>query len=66
MLMSSGSLLIAVPEGTGQTLKEKLEEAGIDGEIIGVMTDSNDKKIINGDEVRYLDRPKSDELYKIK
>ena len=66
MLMSSGSLLIAVPEGTGQTLKEKLEEAGIDGEIIGVMTDSNDKKIINGEEVRYLDRPKSDELYKIK
>ncbi|MFR3031048.1 MAG: hypothetical protein ACLTNO_07005 [Blautia sp.] len=43
----------------------KLREAGIFAVVIGQATDSKDRILRNGGEIRYLDRPQSDELYKI-
>lgn len=63
LLMSSGSMLIATANGAG--LVRRLEEAGIHGTIIGQSTDKNERIIRNGEDIRYLDRPQSDELYKV-
>ena len=54
-MKSAGSLLMATNNATG--LVEELKKNGIHSAIIGKTTDNNDKKIINGDEVRYLDKP---------
>lgn len=62
-LMSSGSMLIATDDGPGLVMK--LEAAGIHGTVIGRTNDSNDRIIRNGEEVRYLDKPQPDELYKV-
>ena len=61
--MSSGSMLIAAKDGEG--LVRKLKEAGISAAVIGRMTAGNDRIIRSGDEVRYLDKPQTDELYKL-
>lgn len=62
-IMSSGSMLIAADDGPG--LVAKLEAAGIHGTVIGRTNDSNDRIIRNGEEIRYLDKPQPDELYKV-
>lgn len=62
-IMSSGSMLIATDDGAG--LVAKLEAAGIHGTVIGRTSDSNDRIIRNGEEVRFLDKPQPDELYKV-
>ncbi|SDB19543.1 AIR synthase-related protein [Butyrivibrio sp. INlla16] len=62
-MISGGSLLILTDDGEG--LVRAYEETGINAAIIGVTTDSNDKKIINDDEVRYLDKPQPDEILKL-
>ena len=62
-LISSGSMLIATDDGNG--LVRKLSEAGVASAIIGKSNSSNDKRIINGDEVRFLEPPKSDALYSV-
>ena len=61
--MSSGSMLIASPDGAG--LVKKLKAAGIPASVIGRMTPGNDRIVRNGEEVRYLDKPQTDELYKV-
>ena len=61
--MSSGSMLIATDNG--QELVRRLEEAGIHGSVIGRATEGRDRILRNGEETRYLDRPQSDELYKV-
>ncbi len=63
-LLSGGSMLIAVADGEG--LAGLLEENDIPAVVIGRFTDSNDRIIINGDEVTYLDSPKQEELIRIK
>ncbi|MDD3338761.1 MAG: AIR synthase family protein [Lachnospiraceae bacterium] len=63
LIMSSGSMLIATKDGAG--LVKKLEAAGIHGTVIGRTNNSNDRIIRNGEEVRHLDKPQSDELYKV-
>ena len=55
MMKSSGSLIMVTDDGRG--LLEALNEAGISATIIGKTMDNNDKKIINGSEIRYLDKP---------
>lgn len=62
-IMSSGSMLIATDDGAG--LAAKLEAAGIHGTVIGRTNSSNDRIIRNGEEIRYLDKPQPDELYKV-
>jgi len=61
-LMSGGCLVMTTEDGLG--LAAALQEAGIPGAIVGKITDSNDRILINEDEVRYMDRPKTDEIYK--
>ncbi len=61
-LMSSGSMLIVTENG--EKLVSELRKAGIHSAIVGRTTDSNDRILRNGDEVRYLDKPHTDELYR--
>lgn len=62
LIMSSGSMLIAADDGYG--LVEELEKNGIHASVIGHTTDGNDRILKNGTEVRYLDKPQTDELYR--
>ena len=61
-LLSGGSLLMTAEDGPGLVLA--LEEAGIPAVIVGKVTDSKDRILRNEDEVRYMDRPKQDEIYR--
>ncbi len=62
MLMSSGCLLIGTPRGN--EMVDRLKREGIPAAVIGRVMSGNDKVIINEDERRYLEPPKTDELYK--
>ena len=42
-----------------------LEKAGIKATIIGKATAGNDRVLLNEDERRFLEPPKTDELYKV-
>ncbi len=61
-LMSGGCLIMTTEDGLG--LVAALEAEGIPATVVGKLTDSNDRIILNEDEVRYMDRPKQDEIYK--
>lgn len=63
LLISSGCLLIATDKGN--ELIRELEKEGIQGTIIGKVTKGHERIVMNDDEVRYLEPPKSDELYKV-
>ena len=63
LLMSSGSMLIATEDGPG--LVRALLQEGIHSAIIGRATDTKDRILYRGEEIRYLDRPQSDELYRV-
>ena len=43
----------------------ELEKAGIKATIIGKATAGNDRVLLNEDERRFLEPPKTDELYKV-
>ncbi len=62
-LLSQGCLLIVTKDG--ETLAEKLTEADIPAAVIGTMTDTNDRIIQNGEEIRYMDLPKPDQIRKL-
>ncbi|MCR5603350.1 MAG: AIR synthase family protein [Lachnospiraceae bacterium] len=62
-LISSGSMLITASKG--HELVDALKEAGINAAVIGKVTEGNDRILINGEETRYLEPPKVDELYRI-
>lgn len=62
-LMSSGSMLIGTTRGAA--LVRKLREAGIPAVLIGQATEGRDRILRNKEEIRYLDRPQSDELYRL-
>jgi hydrogenase maturation factor len=62
MLISSGALLIATAHGN--RLVERLEKAGIHSAVIGYATEGNDRIISNGEERRFLEPPKTDELFR--
>ena len=62
-LISSGCLLIAT--ANGDRVVEAITEQGIEATIIGKATDSNDRRLINGEEVRFLETPAKDELYQV-
>lgn len=61
-MMSSGSMLIAADNG--HDLVRELEKANIHGVVVGKVTDGNDRIVVNGDETRFLEPSKTDELYK--
>lgn len=62
-LASAGCLLMTAERG--HDLVRALEKEGIAAALIGKTTDSNDRVVINGEERRFLEMPKPDELYKI-
>jgi hydrogenase maturation factor len=62
-ILSQGCLLILTKDG--EQLADALIEADIPAAVIGQMTDSNDKIIQNGEEIRYLDLPKPDQIRKL-
>lgn len=62
-LISSGSMLMAAKDGN--RLVMELQKAGIPAVIIGKATAGNDRILRNDDESRYLEPPKTDELYKV-
>lgn len=62
-LISSGSMLIVAENG--YDCAKALEEQGIPAVVIGKTTDNNDKAVLNEGEKRFLEAPKSDELYKV-
>jgi len=49
----------------GEILVRRLQEVGISAAVVGQGMNGNDRILRNGGEVRYLDKPQSDELYKI-
>ncbi len=63
MLISSGCMLIVTDQAN--YLVDRLKAGGIAAAVIGRITEGNDRVIINEDEKRYLEPPKSDELYKV-
>lgn len=62
-LLSGGCLLMTSEDGSGLVSAMKAE--GIPAVIVGKVTDSNDRILINEEETRYLDRPKNDEIYRV-
>lgn len=62
-LISSGCMLMTSPDG--RKLVRDLREAGIPAALIGRCVEGKAKKIRNEEEEAYLERPKTDELYKI-
>lgn len=62
-LLSGGCLLMTAD--SGDHLVQALETADIPATVIGKITDGNDRVVINEDEKRFLERPKSDEITKI-
>lgn len=62
-LLSGGSLLIVTEDG--DSMVKALQEAGISADIIGRTTDDNDKVLHNGEEIRFLEPAKPDEIGKV-
>ena len=62
-LVSGGALLMITEDG--ESLKDELNKAGIQAEVIGKVTASNDRVVIKGEERRYLEPPKTDEINKL-
>lgn len=62
-LMSGGCLVMTADDG--KALAAALEAEKIPAAIIGCTTSEKSKIIRNDDEVRYMDRPKQDEIYNI-
>ena len=63
-LKSGGSMLMVCDHG--QELVRILEKEGICAAVIGRTTSANAKAVINEGEVSYLERPKADELLRVK
>lgn len=61
-LLSGGCLVMAAEDGNA--LVRVLEEQNIPAVVVGKITDSNDRIIVNGEEKRYLDKPKTDEIFR--
>ncbi len=64
LLISSGSMLIGTDHGS--RLVTELEKAGIHAAVIGYATEGKDRIVLNGEEKRFLEPPKTDELFRAK
>ena len=56
-------MLMAARDGVG--LAMELKRHGIEATVIGKAVRGNDRLLLNGEEKRFLEPPKSDELYKV-
>ena len=64
MLLSGGCILLVSPQG--EDLFSALSGEGIQAAVIGRTTSGNDRIIRYDDEIRYLEPPKTDEIYRVK
>lgn len=62
-LISSGSMLMAASDGNG--LVRALAAEHIPAVCVGKVTAGNDRVVLSGEERRFLEPPKADELYKV-
>ena len=62
-LISSGCTLMSGPDGYG--LVKALKQEGIPAAVIGKVTAGKARVVRNQGEITYLERPKTDELYRI-
>ena len=62
-LISGGALLMAAADG--EALLKELWQQGIPAALIGTTNAGNDKIICNEEEVRFLDKPGQDEIYRV-
>lgn len=62
-LISSGCMLMAADDGN--TIVRELEKEGIHAVVAGKATCGNGRVLYTAEERRYLEPPKSDELYKV-
>lgn len=61
-LLSGGAMIMTADDGL--YLVNELQGKGIPAVIVGKITDNNDRIVINEEERRFLDRPRTDEIYK--
>lgn len=61
-MLSGGSLLCTSRDGNKLVLD--LKEAGIEASVIGKCTDNNDRVLINGENKRFLEPSRNDEIFK--
>ncbi|MCM1568995.1 MAG: AIR synthase-related protein [Roseburia sp.] len=61
-LLAGGSLVMITKDG--EALAAALEAEGIPGTVVGRTTEGKDRILMNEGEVRYMDRPRGDELYR--
>lgn len=62
-LTSAGSFLVVADQG--EILRDRLLGCGVKAAVIGRITDGHDKVIYNGEDIRYIDRPAPDEIFRI-
>ena len=62
-LLSGGCLVMTTEDGPG--LVDSLQARDIPAVVVGRVTDKSDRLLLNEDEVRYMDRSGSDEIYRI-
>lgn len=62
--LTSGGCLIMMADN-GYDLVRELEEKQIPAVVVGKTTDNNDRVVINEEERRFLEPPKSDEIHKV-
>lgn len=63
LLDGTGALLVVTEKG--EEMAEQFKNCGIYASVIGKITDGKDRIAVNGDEVRYLEPPRGDEIYKL-
>jgi len=61
-LLSGGALVMLTADGFG--LAAALEAEGIPAVVAGRTVEGNARIVVNGDETRFLERPKNDEVYR--
>ena len=62
-LISNGSFLMVCENG--EKIAGDLENEGINARIVGKLRNDNDKVILKGEEKRYIEPPKGDEIYNL-
>lgn len=62
-LLSGGSLIMITDRG--EELVEALEQLQIPAHVAGQITAGKDRIVVNEEETRYLDRPRTEEIYKV-
>lgn len=63
LIDSTGAVMIVTENG--RDLVRKLDGEGISAALVGTLNKGNDKVLLNDGEVRYIDRPQIDEIYKL-